>query len=465
MGIKVDVVVLGAGPGGYVAAIRAAQLGKQVLIIEKEKVGGVCLNRGCIPSKSLISAAHRFEEVAYVSGIGIEIDGYRVDFEKVQRWKDGIIHKLTSGVSSLLKGNQVDIMVGEGRFVGPNELEVVQYDQVERVHFDYGIIATGSRPIELKSFPFGNRVLSSSEALSLSEIPNRLLVIGGGYIGVELGQTFAKFGSKVTIIEGSDQILPLFEPEVVRWVQRKLKKDGAEIITKAKAISAVQTDDEITLQYEINGKEHAVTADYLLVTVGRKPNTDGLGLEELGIQKDEHGLIQVNTEGRTTLPHIFAIGDAVVGPALAHKASYEGKIAAEVVSGLPSKITYTSIPSIVFSDPEISSVGLSEKEAKAIGHEVVIGKFNYAANGRALSLNANEGFVKVIGEKETGTLLGAQIVGPGASDLITELGLAIENQLKLEDIAKTIHAHPTLGEMVAEAVENALGHGVHTILK
>jgi dihydrolipoamide dehydrogenase len=460
-----DLAVLGAGPGGYVAAIRAAQLGKKVLVVEKNRVGGVCLNRGCIPSKSLISAAHRFQEVSNAQELGIEVDGYRINFDKVQSWKGDIIRKLTSGVASLLKGNGVDTIVGEGRFVGPHELEIVKDEEVEQVQFETAIIATGSRPIELSAFPFGDRIISSTEALSLSEIPKNLVVIGGGYIGVELGQTFAKFGSKVTIVEGSAQILPLFEPEVVRWVQRRLKKDGVEVIVKSKATKAIQGEHNVTLSYEVNGKNQEVTADYLLVTVGRKPNTEGLGLESIGVEKDERGLIHINEEGRTSLSHIFAIGDIVAGPALAHKASYEGKVAAEVIGGLNSKVNYHSIPAIVFSDPEISSVGLSETEAKAKGYDVMTGKFNYAANGRALSINANEGFIKVIGEKQSGRVLGAQIVGAGASDLIAEIGLAIENQLTLADIAKTIHAHPTLGEMVAEAVDNALGHGVHTILK
>ncbi|GAX90460.1 dihydrolipoyl dehydrogenase [Effusibacillus lacus] len=462
---EVDVLVIGAGPGGYVAAIRAAQLGKKVVVVDRDELGGVCLNRGCIPSKALISAAHRYEEMNHSDDMGFTAEGVKVDFSKVQSWKQGIVKKLTGGVGSLLKGNGVEVIKGEALFVGPNEARIYQGNEFNRYKFNHCIIATGSRPIELKAFPFGGRILSSTEALALEEIPKSMVVIGGGYIGIELGQTFAKFGTKVTIIEGADQILPLFESEIVRWVQRKLKKDGVEVYTKAKALSAAQTDTGVAVKYEVGGEEKEITAEYMLVTVGRVPNTDELGLDEIGLKKDERGYIQVDHQGRTNIENVYAIGDVVPGPALAHKASYEGKVAAEAIAGHASAVDYKCIPAIVFSDPEIASVGLSETEAKEKGCTVATGKFNYAANGRALSLNTNEGFVKIVADKESGVVLGGQIVGPGAPDLIAEIGLAIEMGATLEDIALTIHAHPTLGEMVAEAVENALGQGVHTIQK
>jgi dihydrolipoamide dehydrogenase len=462
---EVDVLVIGSGPGGYVAAIRAAQLGKKVTIVDKAEIGGVCLNRGCIPSKALISAAHRYQEMNHSQDMGITAEGAKVDFQKVQAWKQGVVNKLTGGVGTLLKGNGVEILQGEALFVSPNEVRVYQGNEFNRYKFNHGIIATGSRPIELKAFPFGGRILSSTEALALEEIPQSMVVIGGGYIGIELGQTFAKFGTKVTVLEGADQILPLFENEIVRWVQRKLKKDGVEVVTKAKALSAEQTDSNVTVKYEVGGEEKEITTDYLLVTVGRVPNTDELGLEEVGIKKTDRGLIEVDNQSRTNQGNVFAIGDVAAGPALAHKASYEGKVVAEVIAGHAGAVDYKAIPSVVFSDPEIGSVGLSETEAKQQGYTVTTGKFNYAANGRALSINATEGFVKVVANKENGLVLGAQIVGPGASDLIAELGLAIEMGATLEDIALTIHAHPTLGEMVMEAAENALGQGVHTLMK
>lgn len=292
-----------------------------------------------------------------------------------------------------------------------------------------------------------------------------MVVIGGGYIGIELGQTYAKFGTEVTILEGSNTILPGFEKEMSRWVERNLKKLGVKIHTEALAQSSEQTDQDVTVTFTVKGEEQKVTADYVLVTVGRRPNTDELGLEALKMEMTERGLIKIDHQCKTSVPNVYAIGDVVEGPALAHKASYEGKVAAEVIAGLSSMIDYKAIPAVVFSDPEMASVGLSETEAKDQGYEILVGKFPYAANGRALSMNVGEGFVKIIGDKETGLVLGAQIVGPEASNLIAEVGLAIEMGTTLEDISLTIHAHPTLGEIVMEAAEGALGHAIHQMNK
>ncbi len=458
---EVDVLVIGAGPGGYVAAIRAAQLGKSVVIVDRAEVGGVCLNRGCIPSKALISAAHQYEAMSHAADIGIQAEGVKVDFAKVQEWKKSVVNKLTGGVSSLLKGNKVQVLHGEAFFVSDNVVSVSTEEEGNRYKFNHCIIATGSRPIELKAFPFGGRILSSTEALELQEIPKSLIVIGGGYIGIELGQTYAKFGTKVTVLEGSDTILPGFEKEMSRLVARNLQKQGVEVYTEAMAKEAKQTDTDVTVTFTVKGEEKQATADYVLVTVGRRPNTEDLGLAAIGVKMTDRGLIEIDGQCRTSLPNIYAIGDIVAGPALAHKASYEGKVAAEAIAGLPSAIDYKAIPAVVFSDPEIASVGLNETEAKEKGYAVKTGKFPYAANGRALSLHAADGFVKVVADQDTGLVLGAQIVGPEASNLIAELGLAIEMGATLEDIALTIHAHPTLGEMVMEAAEGALGHSVH----
>jgi dihydrolipoamide dehydrogenase len=464
--IDIDVLVIGAGPGGYVAAIRAAQLGKSVLIVEKKHWGGVCLNVGCIPSKALISAAHRYEEMAHSADMGISAEGVKLDFRKVIEWKNSIVKKQSGGVATLLKGNKIQMFEGEAMFINENEARVFNEQESPRYRFKNCIIATGSRPIELKAFPFGGRIISSTEALSLPELPKSMVVIGGGYIGVELGQTFAKFGTKVTILEGSETILPGFEKEMSQLVARNLQKTGVEIVTGALAQSSAQTDKDVTVTYKAGDAEHSITADYVLVTVGRRPNTDGeLGLDLINIKMTDRGLIEVDNQGRTSIPHIFAIGDVVPGPALAHKASYEAKVAAEAIAGLPSAVDYKAIPAVVFSDPEIASVGYSETEAKAKGIDVVTGKFPYAANGRANSLNAGQGFVKLVADKETKTLLGAQIVGPEASNLIAELGLALEMGANLEDIALTIHAHPTLGEMVMDAAEGALGHPIHQLGK
>jgi dihydrolipoamide dehydrogenase len=465
--VEVDVVVIGSGPGGYVAAIRAAQLGKSVLIVEKGDLGGVCLNRGCIPSKALISAGHQYEQMQHGSEIGITAGDIKVDWTKVQAWKESVVKKLTGGVSGLLKGNKVQIYNGEAMFINEQEIRVFNDNGQERFRFKDCIIAVGSRPIELKAFPFGERIVSSTGALKLKEIPKSIVVIGGGYIGIELGQAYSKFGTKVTILEGSDAILPGFEKEFSQQVVKKLKKADAEIFTDAMAQKSEVTDKDVTVTFTVKGEEKQVTAEYVFVTVGRRPNTDNedFGLELVGIEMAERGLIKVDKQGRTNKPHIYAIGDIVAGPALAHKASYEGKVAAEAIAGHASEVDYRAMPLVVFSDPEISSVGLSETEAKASGVNVSVGKFMFAGNGRALSLNASEGFVKIVANKDTGVVLGAQIVGVEASNLIAELGLALEMGATLEDIALTIHAHPTLGEIVMEAAEGALGQGVHQLGK
>ncbi|WP_166242366.1 dihydrolipoyl dehydrogenase [Paenibacillus turpanensis] len=462
---EVDVVVVGGGPGGYVAAIRAAQLGKKVTLIERGNVGGVCLNVGCIPSKALISAAHRYEEMHESHDMGISAENVKLDFAKVQEWKDGIVKKQTGGLGMLFKGNKIEVVQGEAFFLGDNVISVSSELQGTRYQYNHCVIATGSRPIELKTFPFGGRVLSSTEALNLKEIPKSMVVIGGGYIGVELGQTYAKFGTQVTILEGSDMVLPGFEPELTRYVGKNLKKIGVEVVTNALAQSQTQTDKDITVTYTVNGEEKQVTAEYVLVTVGRRPNTQDIGLEGMGVKMNDRGYIEVDNTGRTSVSNVYAIGDIVAGPALAHKASYEGKVAAEAIAGHPSVIDYKSITAVVFSDPEIASVGYSESEAKEKGIEIVTGKFNYAPNGRAQALNKGEGFVKLVAKKENGVLIGAQIVGPNASDLIAELGLAVEMSATLEDIELTIHAHPTLGEIVKDAAEAALGHPIHSLGK
>lgn len=459
---EVDVLVIGAGPGGYVAAIRAAQLGKQVTVVDKAEVGGVCLNRGCIPSKALISAAHHYEAAKEQPFPGVETTA-KLDYGKVQAWKQTVVDKMTGGVKTLLKGHKINVIEGEVFFTKPDEVRVMKEHESERFRFTDCIIATGSRPIELRSLPYGPRVLSSTEALSLPHVPESLVVIGGGYIGMELGQAYAKFGSSVTIIEGTESILPTFDAQLTRLVTRNLKKYNVTVHSKALAKSVKETDKDVTLTFEVNGEEKSVTAEYVLITVGRRPNTDELGLESAGIKVGDKGLIEVDAQCRTNVPHIYAIGDIVAGPALAHKASYEGKVAAEAIAGQNSAVDYRCIPAVVFTDPEIATVGLSEQEAKAQVGEVSVGRFPYGANGRAVALGADAGFVKLIAEKSSGLLLGAQVIGIEASNLIAELGLAIEMSATLEDVALTIHAHPTLGEMVMEAAEAGLGSPIHIL--
>lgn len=462
--LDIDTLVVGAGPGGYVAAIRAAQLGQKVVIVDKSELGGVCLNRGCIPSKALIAAAHQYEAALHGEAFGISAENVKVDFKKTQEFKSGVVKKMTQGVTGLLKGNKIEVFSGEVMFINESEARAFNDHESPRYRFKNCILATGSRPIELKPFPFGGRILSSTEALELQEVPGSLVVIGGGYIGAELGQMFSKFGTKVTIIEGMDTVLPGFDKDMTRLVSKSMEKTGVEIVTNAKAESAEQTDKSVTVKYSVNGENKEVTADYLLVTVGRRPNTDGdLGLELAGVELTDRGLVKVDHQGRTSNPKIFAIGDIVPGLALAHKASYEGKVAAEVISGLPSVVDYKGMPAVVFTDPECSSVGLTEKEAKEKGFKVKAGKFPFAGNGRATSLNQPDGFIKIVANEENEVVLGAQIVGIEASNLIAELGLAIEMGATLEDISLTIHAHPTLGEIVMEAAELVEGHPIHVI--
>lgn len=414
--------------------------------------------------KALISAAHQFEAAQHGEVFGVTAENVKVDWAKTQEFKNGVVKRMTTGVTGLMKGNKIEVFSGEAMFINTNEARLFNEHESPRYKFNNCIIATGSRPIELKPFPFGGRILSSTEALDLPEIPKSMIVIGGGYIGAELGQMYSKFGTKVTIIEGLDTVLPGFDKDMTRLVAKNMAKTGIEIVTNAKAESAVQNDKEVTVKYSVGGESKEITADYLLVTVGRRPNTDGeLGLDLIGMELDERGLIKVDHQGRTNIPNIYAIGDIVPGLALAHKASYEGKIAAEAISGHKSVVDYKVIPAVVFTDPECSSVGLTEKEAKDKGYKVKAGKFPFAGNGRAVSLNAPDGFIKIVANSENNLVLGAQIVGIEASNLIAELGLAIEMGATLEDIALTIHAHPTLGEIVMEAAELVEGHPIHVI--
>ncbi|MDP4162974.1 MAG: dihydrolipoyl dehydrogenase [Bacillota bacterium] len=461
--IETDTIIVGAGPGGYVAAIRAAQLGQKVTIVERGTLGGVCLNVGCIPSKALIAAGHRFESAKHSDDIGITAENVKVDFSKVQKWKSSVVNKLTGGVEGLLKGNKVEIVRGEAFFVDGNTLRVMDENSAQTYTFKNAIIATGSRPIELPAFKYTKRVLDSTGALALQEIPEKIVVIGGGYIGTELGGAYANFGTQVTILEGTDEILNGFEKQMSSLVKRNLKKKGAEIITKALAKGVEETENGVTVSYEVKGELQKVEADYVFVMVGRRPNTDELGLEQAGVEMTDRGIIKIDKQCRTSVSNIYAIGDIVEGPPLAHKASYEGKIAAEAIAGHPSEIDYLAIPAVVFSDPELASVGYTEAQAKEEGIDVLASKFPFAANGRALALNSTDGFMKLITRKEDGLVIGAQIAGSSASDMIAELGLAIEAGMTAEDLAMTIHAHPTLGEITMEAAEVAMGSPIHII--
>ncbi|GGH99817.1 MULTISPECIES: dihydrolipoyl dehydrogenase [Mammaliicoccus] len=461
--IETDTIVIGAGPGGYVAAIRAAQLGQKVTIVEKGELGGVCLNVGCIPSKALLSASHRFHNAQHSEDMGVIAEKVALNFEKVQEFKNGVVNKLTGGVAGLMKGNKIDVVKGEAYFVDENNLKVMTEKASQTYTFKHAIIATGSRPIEIPNFKFGKRVIDSTGALALQDVPKKLVVVGGGYIGSELGTAYANFGSEVTILEGAKDILGGFEKQMTQIVKKGLKAKGVEIVTEAMAKSAEETDNGVKVTYEAGGETKEIEADYVLVTVGRRPNTDELGLEELGLKLSERGLVEVDEQSRSSIENIYAIGDIVAGPPLAHKASYEAKVAAEAISGEKSAVDYLAIPAVCFTEPELATVGHSEASAKEEGLEVKAAKFPFAANGRALALNETAGFVKLVTLKENGLLVGAQVAGTGASDIIAELGLAIETGMTAEDVSLTIHAHPTLGEISMEAAEVALGTPIHTM--
>jgi dihydrolipoamide dehydrogenase len=365
---EVDTLVIGSGPGGYVAAIRAAQLGQKVTIVEKGEMGGVCLNVGCIPSKALIAAGHRYHNAKHSEDMGIVAEQVSINFEKVQEWKASVVNKLTGGVEGLLKGNKVEIVRGEAYFASENSVRIMDEKSAQTYNFKNCIIATGSRPIEIPAFKYTDRVINSTGALALKEVPKKMVVIGGGYIGMELAGAYSNMGTEVVILEGTDQILGGFEKQMAKLVERRLKKNGVEFKMKAMAKGVEETESGVKVTAEVKGKEEVFDADYCLVTVGRKPNTDELGLEQIGVELNDRGVVKIDKQCRTSVSNIFAIGDIVEGPPLAHKASYEGKIAAEAIAGEKSEIDYLAIPAVVFSDPELASVGYTEAEAKEAGY-------------------------------------------------------------------------------------------------
>lgn len=461
-----DLVVIGGGPGGYVAAIRAAQLGRQVTLVEKGPLGGICLNVGCIPSKALISVSDDYERLRESGSRGIHVSSISLDIAQVQQFKAGVVTRLTSGVDTLLKANQVTVVESEARFVGPHHIRVVSEYESKKIEFRQAIIATGSRPRQLPNLPIdGKLVMGSTELLALDRIPEHLVVIGGGYIGLELGTAFRKFGSRVTVVEATEQLLAGTDPGLVRVVARRLKALGVAVHLKTR-LEQLEAGDS-TGRLTVSGPEgkSVLEADAVLVTVGRMPNTEGLDLGEAGVEVDERGLVRVDQALKTTNPDIAAVGDITPGPMLAHKASYQGKVAAESLSGLPSAADAVAVPAVIFTDPEIASVGLGEEAAREQGWDPVVGRFSFQANGRALSLGNALGEVVVVADKPSGQILGLHVVGPEASTMIAEGTLALEMGATLEDLALTIHAHPTLPETIMEAAEAALGRPIHSVVK
>lgn len=465
-----DVVVIGAGPGGYVAAIRAAQLGFKTAVVEREFLGGVCLNVGCIPSKAMITATHLLHKAQHnFKDMGLNIKGdIDVDMKQLVKWKQSVSDKMSGGVSQLLKGYGATVIKGDAEFKSSKEISVKSSAGTESVTAKYFIVATGSRPIEIPGFKFDEKdICSSTGALAFDAIPKRIAVIGGGYIGLEISSYLRKLGSEVTVIEAQSSLLAgVVDPDCANIVVRKLNKAGVNIMYGAKAKGQKKVKDGYEVTVEVNGKDEVVKADKILVTVGRRPNGDQANLKAAGIAVDERGFVKVDAQRRTNVSNIFAIGDICGQPMLAHKASHEGVLVAEVIGGANRVYDAKTVPAVVFTDPEIASAGMTEAEAKAKGfNDLLIGKFPFGANGRAVSMMETEGFVKMIADKKTHVLLGVHIVGPEASNLISEAVLAIEMGARMEDLALSIHPHPTLGEAMMEGAEATLGHAIHIIQK
>ncbi|KAF0179236.1 MAG: dihydrolipoamide dehydrogenase [Alphaproteobacteria bacterium] len=455
--INTKVLVVGGGPGGYVAAIRAGQLGLDVTLVEADRLGGTCLIRGCIPSKAIIHVASEFAAMRAKVGTGhagITLkDAPALDFAKTVAWKESIVDKLNSGVAGLLKRAKVRVVSGWGKFTDAKSCVVGDVT----IRAEHVILANGSVPVELPFLKFGGNVISSTEALALETLPKKLLVIGAGYIGLELGIAFRKLGSDVTIVEAQDRILPLYDKDLVAPVAKWLSKNGVEIHLGAKAKGM---DGKALAIETADGKTVKLAADKILVTVGRKPNTEGWGLENMGVNMDGR-FVKVDDQCRTSMKDVWAIGDLVGEPMLEHKAATQGEMVAEIISGAKRRFDPASIPAVCFTEPEIATAGLLPDEAKAAGHDIVVGQFPFMANGRSLSMDGGEGFVRIVARKSDHRVLGVQAVGAHVAELANEFSLALEMGALLEDLAGTIHVHPSLGEAFHESALKALGHAIH----
>jgi dihydrolipoamide dehydrogenase len=448
------VLVLGAGPGGYTAAFRAADLGLEVTLIERWPVlGGVCLNVGCIPSKALLHAARVVDEAQAMAGHGISFGPPQIDLDRLRSWKSAVVGKLTGGLSGLARQRKVTVIRGDGRFVAPRVLEVAGEEGTQRIGFDHCIIAAGSEPVRLPFLPDDPRVMDSTAALELQDIPQRLLVIGGGIIGLEMGCVYDALGSKVSVVELMDQLMPGADPDLVKPLEKRLRKRYEQILLGVKVQGVEALPEGLRVSFSGTGAPTPQIYDRVLVAVGRRPNGSGIGAEAAGLTVDPRGFLSVDRQMRTSQPHIFAIGDIVGQPMLAHKATHEGKVAAEVIAGEKRAFDARVIPSVAYTDPEVAWVGLTESEAKAKGIEYQKGSFPWAASGRSLAQGRDEGFTKLLFDPQTHRVLGGGIVGSNAGELIGEVALAIEMGADAADIGLTIHPHPTLSESVAMSAE------------
>jgi len=460
---ETDLLIIGAGPGGYVAAIRAAQLGLAVTLVERDAYGGTCLNYGCIPSKALIHGSDLAHEAQNAEHLGITAD-VAVDFETLVDWKDGVVDQLTGGVENLCRAAGVTLIEGTARFLDDHVAEIETVDETSTLAFENAIVATGSRVIEVPGFePDGEYVLDSRDALDLEAVPDSLVVVGAGYIGMELSTVFAKLGTDVTVVEMLEDVLPTYDADISRVVRKEAADLGIDFRFGELASDWEQDGDGVVVHTESeDGPAAELEADAVLSVPGREPVTDTVGLDALGIEPDEDGFIPTDAQGRTERPHIFAIGDVAGEPMLAHKASHEGEVAAAAVAGEPAALDHTAMPAAVFTDPEVATVGMTSEEAEDAGYTPAVGQMPLSGNGRALTVEAPEGFVRIVADEPTGTVLGAQIVAPEASELIGEVALAVEHALTLEELAGTVHTHPTLSEAVMEAAADAVGEAIHT---
>ena len=455
--MKFDLVVIGSGPGGYSAAFRAADLGLNVALVEKyPDLGGVCLNVGCIPSKALLHAAKVISDARDMEAHGITFDDPDIDIGKLRKWKNSVIKQLTKGLAGLAKQRNVTVFNGEASFTSPNEISVSGVN--ERIGFEKAIIAVGSRPTQIPNVPFDDpRVITSTGALELEDIPGRLLVIGGGIIGLEMATVYMEMETEVTVVELMDSLMYGVDRDLVKPLQKRLAKRLASIYTNTKVVKVEAEKKHLTAYFEGDDAPESEKFDKVLVAIGRQPNGHLIGADKAGVAVDERGFIRVDKQQRTNVGHIFAIGDVVGQPMLAHKAVHEGKVAAEVAAGHKSGFDALVIPSVAYTDPEVAWVGLTETQAKAEGKKYGKGVFPWAASGRALSIGRSEGSTKLLFDQDDGRIIGGGVVGPNAGDLIAEIALAIETNCDAEDIGLTIHPHPTLSETVAMAAEAYAG--------
>ncbi len=456
-------LVIGGGPGGYVAAIRAAQLGIATTLVEGEQLGGTCLNIGCIPSKALIHAAGEFEKAGHYAGdspLGIHVQSPRIDLAQTVRWKDGIVNRLTTGVAGLLKKHGVQVVKGWARIIDGKTVEVQQAgEQMLRLACEHLLLASGSQAVALPSMPFGGAVISATEALSPASLPQRLLVVGAGYIGLELGMAYRKLGAEVAVVEALDRALPAYDAELTKPVLASMRRLGIELHLGCSVQGLNASGDAVSVR-SAEGEESELAADRVLVAVGRRPRTEGWGLETLLLDMNGRA-VKIDDQCRTSMRNVWAIGDITGEPMLAHRAMAQGEMVAEIISGKRRHFAPAAIAAVCFTDPEIVSAGLSPTDAEKVGLDCISAHFPFAANGRAMTLESTDGFVRVVARRDNHLILGWQAVGAGVSELSTAFSHSLEMGACLEDVAGTIHAHPTLGEAVQEAALRALGHALH----